>query len=613
MDDFYSYVNKDWLKQTTIPDEFNQWGTFTILQEKNKKDVKSIIENDTGITGILYNQGLNKYNPNSIFLVQQLISRLKNINNIHSLFSYMMNFNLHYGINLPVGVTIHSDFSNADFNILYVISGGIGLPNRDYYFLSDKQDIRNKYKEFIKEYVKLFRDIQLYINEDNVFNIETQLAEYMYTKTEERNPDKLNNPMLYSEFIIKYPNLSFVGNIFKKLKLNPGKINVTNIKYIEFINNFIINIDLQLWKEYFYFRIILSFSKYLNEEIELSFFNFFDKYLNGIKSMKTIQYRSIETIEFYLGELVGKMYVQQFFDTNSKNLAIIMVKTIKKQFEKVIKSNDWMEEQTKNKALEKLSKMRIKIGYPDKYEKNYNKLDISKDYSYLQNILNIKKFNKYYEIKNLYQKLNRDKWFMPAHLVNAYYSPSYNEIVFPAGILQEPMFSIKQSMGANFGGIGMIIGHEITHGFDDQGSKFDADGNLKNWWTENDKIKYKNKTSIIKNQYSDFKIEGKNLNGELTLGENIADIEGLRLSLNALKSLQLGIYDIKNFFINYANIWKSKYKKENILQKLINDPHSPAEFRVNGAVRNIDEFYKVFNIDQNSPLFLPPNLRAKIW
>jgi putative endopeptidase len=335
-----------------------------------------------------------------------------------------------------------------------------------------------------------------------------------------------------------------------------------------------------------------------------------------------------------MGELVGKLYIDNYFKSDSKEKANELFIYIKNELEHYLKTNDWMEPQTKIKALDKLNKMNIKIGYPEKLEYDWELLKILDSNSFLENIILLKKFNNQMVLKKLYEKLNRDTWAMPAHVINAYYSPTLNEIVFPAGILQKPFFSVDQEPALNFGGIGMVIGHEITHGFDDQGSKYDSDGNLNNWWTPSDYEKYKNKTNIIKEQYNQYEIDGNKVNGQLTLGENIADIGGLALSYKAFikyinrnqtKSKTDSKYQIlytqndydytpkQKFFLNYANIWKMKSTKEDALNRLVIDPHAPPIYRVNGVVRNLDDFYEAFNINPSNQLYLNPELRAKIW
>ena len=595
MKDFYSYVNKDWLEKTRIPDGHSHWGTFAILEENNKNMVKELLEKSDNIASILYKQFLNKNSKKDLFIVQRIFYNIDIQTNKNNLFNYMFLLHITFNIKFCLSIDVSSDLDNANFNILHIDSSGLGLPDRDYYFLDNKKDIRDKYKIFIENYSKLFKQT---IDVNNIYNIEKLLASNTYTNVENRQPELLNNPIIFDDFIKKYNNLSFIKIIFDKINITPNKINILNPKFMNYINTLIDTISLDKWKEYFKFKVMCSFNKYLTFKIEECYFNFYGKIINGIKTMKNSKDRSIEITENLLGDVIGKMYVEKYFNSDSKSTVENMVNNIKNELRIILRNNDWMEESTKEKALVKLDKMNMKIGFPDvPVPDKYSNININSNNPYLKNILLIKKANSLYEASFLYKPLDKSRWFMSSHEVNAYYSPSYNEIVFPAGILQPPMFSLYQDVGSNFGGIGTIIGHEITHGFDDQGSKFDGDGNLKNWWSDNDRIKYDKKTHIIKEQYAKYHIEGENVNGELTLGENIADIGGVKLSLNALKRFRLGKYYMKDFFINYANIWKIKYHKEKILEKLISDPHSPNIFRVNGVVYNINDFYNTFNIE----------------
>lgn len=595
MKDFYSYVNKDWLEKTRIPDEHSHWGTFSILEKNNKNMIKDLLEKSNNIASILYKQFLIKNNKEDLFIIQRIFYNIDIQNTKLNLFNYMLLLHITFNIHFCLSIDVSSDLDDANFNILHIDSDGLGLPDRDYYFLENKKDIRNKYRIFIDTYSKLFNE-NLDVN--NIYNIEKLLASNTYTQVENRQPELLNNPIFFDDFIKKYNNLFFIKSIFKKFNVIPNKINILNPKFMNYLNTLIDTISLDKWKEYFKFKVMCSLNKYLTFEIEKCYFNFYSKIINGIKTMKNIKDRSMEITEYLLGDIIGKMYVEKYFNPDSKNIVKEMVNTIKDELVIILNNNDWMEDSTKEKALIKLDKMNMKIGFPDvPVPDKYFNINITLNNPYLKNILLIKKANSYYEFSFLYKPLDKSRWFMSPHDVNAYYSPSYNEIVFPAGILQPPMFSLCQDIGSNYGGIGTIIGHEITHGFDDAGSKFDGDGNLKNWWCNNDRIKYNKKTQIIKEQYTKYHIEGENVNGELTLGENIADIGGVKLSLNALKKFRLGKYYIKDFFINYANIWKIKYQKEKILEKLITDPHSPNIFRVNGVVYNIDDFYNTFNIE----------------
>jgi putative endopeptidase len=381
---------------------------------------------------------------------------------------------------------------------------------------------------------------------------------------------------------------------------------------------------------------MLTFHSCLNNSIEQTYFNFYHKTLSGVQQNKKDWIRSIEFTENLLGKLLGQLYVEKYFNQKSKSKVIQMIDYIKQELNQILSKNKWMAEETKNKAIEKLNKMNVKIGYSDIEEINYDLLDVSETNPLLINLINIRTFNTNNRINKLYEPLNRNQWFMNYHAVNAYYSPNLNEIVFPAGILQSPFFSLDQNMAFNFGGIGSIIGHEITHGFDDQGSKYDGDGNLNNWWTEQDFIKYKVKTDIVKKQYSNYQILGKNINGELTLGENIADIGGVYISLKAFErylkdypvrlkqslshkakpedNVKINNFTPKQlFFINYGNIWKSKTTDEEIKRKLIVDPHSPPNFRVNGVLPHIDDFYDEFKIKKTDSLYIKYNLRVKIF
>ena len=621
-DDFYNYINNDWINNTEIPHDNQRWSVFQILQNETNEKIKLLLESPTlspeyHKISILYKQSLNKDARNDLqnyTIIKHFINEITLMTTTADLFNLIMDYELQFNLLQPFGFVIQSDFKNASNIILHITSSGLNLPDRDYYLTPEKEHIRIKYKVFIKDYLKLF-DLELF-NYDDIIALEKQLAEKTYTKVQKRNPDLLNNITTYQELISTYPNLSFIKKIFIKASKTAGVINITNPKYVKFVSHLIDTVNLDVWKQYFIFNILIGFSQYLNNHISKCYFNFFNKELQGTLVEKDPFKQSLDLVDELFGELVGKMYVESYFNIESKKLVQSMVDNIKTCLELCLKNNDWMEQPTKNKALEKLNKMTLKIGYPDKYEKDYTHASISYSNCFLQNILNIKQFLINYKIKRLYTKLDKTKWFMNAHSINAYYSPSFNEIVFPAGILQAPFFSHSQSHAMNFGGIGVIIGHEITHGFDDQGSKFDADGNLCDWWTIKDKQKFNDKTKIIKIQYDSYIHEGHRVNGSLTLGENIADIGGMELAHQAflifIKSHDL-ILNEKDFFSNYANIWKIVSRKKDSLQRLLIDPHSPPIHRVNGVVRNINAFYKVFDIKESDALYLSPDKRACLW
>lgn len=617
-DDFYNFFNKEWLDNTTIPDDYQRWSTFQELNEKNINQIKDLIEkgelkDEFNKIKILYEQYMNiqkQDTSKNLRIINRMIRLVYHSQSCEQLFDIIFQFDLLFGLSTPLSFFVRSDLNDSSFIIPHIVPSGLGLPDRDYYLLSSNRNIMREYIKFINNYSKLFN---IKINAQQLFTIERILAEKNYTKVEKRDPHNLNHVMTFDEFINKYPKLKFIK------RLAQGKLNVMNPKYTELINLLIDDKYLSIWKNYFIFKIIVEFHKYLSFDTIMCYFNFYDKIISGTKKIKPLWKQSLSILDENIGELVGRLFVKHYFNAESKNKAIELFNMVKAQLANYLQTNDWMDNITKQKAMNKLNKIAIKIGYSDYNEKDYTKLDIQSHYPLVKNIINIRRFNIKYQLEEMYKPINRNKWFMFYHSINAYYSPSYNEIVFPAGILQAPFFSTNQDIVNNFAGFGMIVGHEIIHGFDDQGSKFDENGNLNNWWTKEDLIKYKQKIEVIQKQYDQYVIEGTNVNGKLTLGENIADIGGFILSLNALKKY-LDDNNIKNkdnyirqFFISYSNIWKSKSRREDVLLRLSTDPHSPPKFRVNGVIRNVPDFYSLFNIDTKNSLYLRPSERTNIW
>jgi putative endopeptidase len=619
--DYYKFKNQEWLKNNPIPDDKNRWGQFNILAENNKERVKKLVENSLNSKddqfkkiGVLYNQGIDENSRNTdeykIFL-----EKIDNIKDKKDLMSYIYESASLYQFLSPLDLSSYSDFSDSKNNILHIFTSGLILPDRDYFFLEGKENIRQKFKEFIQNYSKLFN---VDVSVENVFNFLKVLAKHTYTKTQKRDPNLLNNPTTLEEINVKYPNL-LLPKFFSFYKIKPGKINVSNPKYLKKLDEMLQHLDLNIWKDYFKLSFLLSVGNYISMEAEEMKFNFFSKDISGTLKMEKLWKRSINNVEKQLGHLIGKLYVSKFFPEESKKIANNMIKFIKGELRSKLKTNDWMEEKTKKMAIDKIDKMNVKIGYPNKW-KSYEGLKISSKNSYFKNNLSSNKFEVLQNLDEVYKPRDNSKWFMFAHQVNAYYSPSFNEIVFPAGILQAPFFDKDYDIELNFGGIGSVIGHEMTHGFDDQGCKFDGNGNLFNWWTDNDRKEYRDKTKLIEDQYSKYVIEGRNLKGKLTLGENIADLGGVSISLKALESYYDGkltkdeLCDAKKkFFGNYATIWRCNTRKKEILKRVIEDPHSPPVFRVNGVLSNLTDFYECYNLNKQHKLWRDQSLRAKIW
>jgi putative endopeptidase len=635
-EDFYQHVNMKWLNKTTIPDDNMIWNVFNELNEDNLLKSKDMLEKNKKTTDLNFIKLITLYNQSLVFTqttpsinhsklegsfdqdVAQYIGMISQVKTIKELRHILIDLFTLNGITNTNNFYVYNDLNNSKRNILHIDTGGLGLPDRDYYFNKDKNDIRIEYKKFMKEFLEYFN---LKFNIETIYGIEEKLAEFTFTNVEKRDMSKMNNmtdikciksvnPILYDDLIY----------YFNKINIKPQQINIINPKftfaYYELLNIF----NLNQWKEYFIYLFLRKMGNYIDINSETILFNFYNKTLSGVKKMKEPFKRSIENMNNLVGMLVGEMFVNEYFNQESKKKVIEILQFIKNELGNRLRQNDWMEDITKNNALKKLDKMQFKVGYPDVWM-NHNDLVINSENSFFMNVINCYRFDYNYNLAYLYQPIDRTRWLMNPHEINAYYSPSYNEIVFPCGILLPPFFSLDQDIGSNFGGIGCIIGHEITHGFDDMGRKFNEDGNLVDWWTEKDCMQYNIKSLVLKNIFNKLKIENIKVNGELTLGENIADLGGVEISFNSLKKY-IESYEehvlyknksFKMFFYNYANIWKYLIRKEEAIKRLVTDTHSPPHYRVNTILSNTNDFYKCFNIMKGSKMWIDEIDRASIW
>ena len=630
---FYLYVNDNWINSTVLPDEEKRWGSFNILAESNMNKIKLLLEenlnssdNEIRMVTTLYNQAMddskNKIPPK--ILVEYFLRDIEKVKTKEELQDFIYKYFFMYGLSMPINFSSYNDLNDSDMNILHISSGGLGLPDRDYYLEEDKKEYLEKYSQFLKEYSELF---ELSLDIGGIVNLEKELAKSTYTNVEKRNPELMDNVTDFDTFSKNYKEIR-LDKIFVLLKLSTEqrKINITNPKFLKNGRNGFIelwnSLSLGLWKDYFIISYLKQIGSFINLQTEEKIFDFYSKYLSGTKEMKPLWKRSISKSESLLGMIVGKLYVKQYFSTESKDKVLQMIQFIKDILKFRITNSKWMTPETIEKALEKLSKINFKIGYPDEW-RDFTNLNVSPEQSFLENVLNCLKFENDFDFNQLYKPTDKSLWFMDPHNVNAYYSPSYNEIVFPAGILQDPFFSIDNDIGMNLGGIGAVISHEITHGFDDQGRKFDGEGNLNDWWNDMDDSNYKKQTDKLRKLFSSYTVEGENINGDLTLGENIADLGGVTIAYDALNKY-LKDYPNENIiidkltlqkrlFINYANIWKSKSRKEDVIQRLQTDPHSPPQYRVNGILIHVPGFYDVFNIKPTDRLYLKDSERTVIF
>ena len=621
-DDFYHHVNTTWITKSTIPDDNMIWNVFRELNDINLEKLKQLLKNPTdNKIDCLYKQSLELTTANNKqYKAQEYIDKIYSCKDILELRKLAIDLFMLNGVTCTNSFYVYNDFVDSKKNILHIGSGGLGLPDRDYYFNPEKAKITEEYKKFILTYLSLF-NLPFDINESvkSIYMIEEKLAQFTYTNVEKRDSERMNNPSNMDIIAVVNPELATdLLYFFNKIKVEPGKINITNPTFTKIYYELLKIVDLQKWKEYYIYSFLRKMGNYINIDSETALFNFYGKVLSGTKIMKEPIKRSIETLNTTIGMLVGKLYVERYFNEKSKQKVTEMIEFIKLELTERLSNNDWMELETKKKAIDKLNKMNFKVGYPDKW-REYNSLQILPENTFFQNILNCYTFDFDYELKYLYKEIDRSQWFMNPHEINAYYSPSYNEIVFPCGILMEPFFSIEQDIACNFGGIGCIIGHEITHGFDDMGRKFDGDGNLNDWWTKKDADKYITKSDILKKMFNELKIEGQNVNGELTLGENIADLGGVEISFNSLKKYytkhpdEVNSDSYQKFFYNYANVWRCIVRKEEAIKRLTTDPHSPPCYRVNTILSNVSDFYKFFSLDEKSLMWVEPKNRASIW
>ena len=622
--DFYNYVNHKWISTNSIPDDHQRWSVFNILNDENTKRINDMIKNYEGDNilfnkvNILYHQCFinqdNKESPREI--VKTFLNDMDNVNTKEELETLLHNHFTVYGLLPAVGFCVYNDYNDSNNYIVHVVNGGLGLPDRDYYFDESKEEIRGKYKDFMVNYMKLF-DIDIDVS--TIYNLEETFAKSTLTKVEQRNPHLRNNVFTFEKFTETYPDTS-INMFFEMVGVEPGTINVMNPKFLKNTENtgyydLWNSLPLYIWKQYYTWMYCRKVGNILNNLTEEMLFDFYSHTLSGTPTMRPLWKRCVDRVEGSMGMAVGMMFVDKFFSEESKETVINMINYIKNEIRQSIESNTWMDSVTKDKALMKLDKMNYKIGYPEKWQ-NMDGINVSGSNSYFTNVMNCNKFENDYDNSFLYKTKDTNLWFMNPQDVNAYYSPSYNEIVFPSGILMKPFFSIDYDMASNFGAIGAIIGHEMTHGFDDEGRKFDMDGNLVDWWTEKDAERYKNETDKLRKLFSEFVIEGHNVNGDLTLGENIADLGGLSISFKAyMKYLEDNpTHNVvvnnhspqQRFFMSYANLWKCMTRREETIKRITTDPHSPPCFRVNGILVNIDAFYDTFDINEKDDMWLEP-------
>ncbi|GAK34165.1 endothelin-converting enzyme 1 [alpha proteobacterium Q-1] len=634
-DNFFHYANGTWLQNFEIPADKTSYGAFTVLRDRSEERVKTIIEDlaDESFEPGSIEQKISDYyasymdvdavNASGIAPLQPLLDEISAIDSRDALIT-MFGRAGREGLDSPIGSGIGIDRVDPDRYMVNVSQSGLTLPDRDYYLADDERfkTVRTAYEGFIAQMLTFTGANDPETAAKDILALETEIATHHWPRTELRNRDKTYNVYTLAKLEEEFPGMGWDGFFAAAGTPEIQELNVTTPSALTPLIKLIDETSLETWKAWLRFKAIQSHANLLSAEIDDANFEFFGKVLSGQQEQRPRWSRGVNLVggRGGLGEAIGQVYVERHFPEDSKTKMVELVENLREAYRRRIEAIDWMGEDTKKEAFAKLASFNPKIGYPDQW------LDFS-DLTIVPGDLfaNSKAVSHFFyddQIDRLDEKTDKSRWFMTPQTVNAYYNSSWNEIVFPAAILQPPFFDPNADPAVNYGGIGGVIGHEMGHGFDDQGSKSDANGIQRNWWTDEDRANFEARTKSLGAQYDGYEpIEGQFVNGSLTMGENIGDLGGLSVAYEAYKIATEGV-DVpvidgltgdQRFFLGWAQVWRAKDREEAMLRRIKSDPHSPAEFRVNGVVRNMDAWYQAFDVQPDDALYLPPEERVSIW
>lgn len=630
--DFYSYANGNWVKNNPLKPEYARFGSFDKLREDNVERLNALFAemskmspaygtNDQKIVD-LYKQGLDSTRLNS----EGATPIAKDLNAIYAaadkqeLVKVLADMNK-YGSGGFFGVGVDADLMDSDSQVLYMGQGGLGMGDRDYYVAKENAELHEKYRQMIEKFFSLCGLDEPARRAASALKTEDALAEFSWTSIQNRDYTKLYNPMSTSQIAATFKGFDF-ALFFKSLGLpEQEKVIVQQPSFFNGFAKLYADTDLETLKDYLAAHLIMDASSYLSDDFYAADFDFFSTAMSGITEQKPRWKRAMSIPNSILGEAVGQMYVKKYFPEENKQKMLEIVGQLQKSLGEHIAALDWMSDKTKEYAEKKLSSFTVKIGYPDKW-KDYSSLTVDPKLSYYDNIRSANAWYVADNLSKLGQKTDKSEWGMTPQTVNAYYNPTTNEICFPAAILQPPFFNIDADDAINYGAIGVVIGHEMTHGFDDQGRLFDAEGNMTNWWTAEDESKFKEKTAVLVKQYSEVEIlPGLHADGQLTLGENIADHGGVSIAYTALHNAlgdtlpaDIDGFNVdQRFFLGFAHLWAQNATDEEKARLTKLDVHSLAENRVNITVRNFPFFFKAFDIQEGDPMWRPESERVNIW
>jgi putative endopeptidase len=632
-DDFFMYVNGTWVRETEIPDDKAFYNGFRILRDEAEEDVRTIIEasasgdfakgTDEQKVGDLYKSYMDMETRNARGLtpLQAELDRIATIEDHDQLAVYLAGANRR-GYGVPITVAQNEDFKDPEYYMIYAWQGGLGLPDREYYFQDDEASaaLREKYVAHIETMFDLAGFESGAAAAEAIMALETRIAGAHITKEAARDWATNYNKVPIAELKEVMPNFNWDGFAAEAGIADIDGLVLMMTSYFEGMDDIIASTDIETWQTYLKWVALNDRASQLNEALDNQNFEFYGKALSGTEEQRESWRRAVTTVNATLGEVVGKVYVRKHFPPEAKERMVELVNNLIKAYDKSISELEWMTDETRAQALDKLNKFKANIGYPDEW-RDYSAIDIEPDdlFGNLERAT-VAEYDR--QINRQGGPVDQTEWPMTPQTVNAGYRPWKNDITFPAAILQPPFFSLEADDAVNYGAIGAVIGHEIGHGFDDKGSAFDGDGLMRNWWTDEDRAEFESRTAKLIAQYNEFApFDDLNVNGEFTQGENIGDLGGISIGLLAYQmSLDGeeppvidGFTGIQRVFLGYGQVWREIVRDEALRQQIMTDPHAPAHYRANGPVRNVPEFYEAFEIAETDALYLPPEERVKIW
>lgn len=638
-DDFYNYVNGNWMKENEIPADETRWGGFNILRKKTTQNVLDILakakESNKYAPGTDQAKALMIYETKldtiardkaGIDPIRPTLEMIANMNSIED-FQKLISEDA-VEVSQPfIGLAAFSNPNNSAMNSAYITPGSLGLPDRDFYTSTDpaSEKIRQQYVAHITRMLQFLGDTEESAQEqaETILAFETKLAEPRLDKVASRDFRNFNNPRSIDELQKELPQIKW-EETFKGMGIDKkiDTLIVMQPKYMQTVKQIFTNPDFETWKTVMRWQTLNESANMLTTEIERANWDFYEKTLQGAQKQKPANERALATVNGSVGEALGKLYVDEMFPPEAKEKAEAMITNVIAAYKDRIKALDWMSDSTKTKAIEKLDRFTVKVGYPDKW-KDYSSMEVKEGNTYYDNMVAVQKWGLNYNLNKIDEPVDRTEWGMSPQTVNAYFNPFNNEIVFPAAILQPPFYDYKADEAVNYGGMGAVIGHEISHAFDDSGSRFDANGNLANWWTDQDLENFTERGDKLAEQYSNVEVlDGVFINGKFTLGENIGDLGGVLGAYDGLQRFYAengrpdnidGFTPEQRFFMSWATVWRTKTRDEALRNQIKTDPHSPGQVRATQPLVNVDAFYETFDIKEGDAMYVAPEDRVRIW